>query len=144
VVDSLQPTFRWEALPRAVGSRDYAGPAPVYEVRIFRAYPVAYATLRWIAPRSQPEIEAGELTATEFRPDRPLAACQYYFWTVRARFELDGYRKFTEWSGVYDAVIGSLEPWLKRRSVRPPMAAGPHHEWLFFAFQTPDASGKSC
>ena len=145
-VESLQPRLAWEALPRSVlASGDSPTTKPVYELRIFRAYPVPFVGMRWMAPLPVPEVEARELTSTDFRPARELAACQYYFWTVRARFESDGYRKFTEWSGAYDAGFASVEPWLKRRSYRPPGTGGPvTHEWLYFPFQTPDASGKSC
>ena len=145
-VDSLQPTFRWEALPRpALSAPDAAAAKPVYEVRIFRALPRPYLGMRWLVPHSEPEIEVGGLTVAEFRPTEPLVPCAFYFWTVRARFESAGSRKVTEWSGAYHAGIAPFEPWWERRSYRPPMAGGPMTpEWLYFPFQTPDTSGKSC
>jgi hypothetical protein len=39
------------------------------------------------------------LPAPEHRLEQSLASATRYFWTVRARFELDGRTQLTEWSG---------------------------------------------
>lgn len=142
-VENLQPTLKWEALPRpALAAPDAGAAKPVYEVRIFRAFEARFAGIRLWQPLSEPEIAVGELTAAEFRPAEPLYPCETYFWTVRARFESAGYPKVTEWSGAYHATTPSFEPWTERRSAIPLGSRTP--AVLYFPFETPTRSGQRC
>lgn len=95
-VDSLQPTLRWEAFPRA---RDRAadkdtldGLATVaYDLQIWRAgYTFQYPAERVYAKRG--------LTEPYHRVEQPLAPATRYSWTVRARFQVNGKPRVTEWS----------------------------------------------
>jgi hypothetical protein len=41
-----------------------------------------------------------------------LDACEKYYWTLRARFSLDGNQRVTEWAGVYGfAPFVGYKPW---------------------------------
>ena len=93
-IDSLQPTLRWESFPRDKDRK--AGLVSrirnvTYDLRICRADdlgPVVYARQGLLAPSHQIE--------------EPLEPSTEYFWAVRARFELDGHARVTEWSGFGD------------------------------------------
>jgi hypothetical protein len=56
----------------------------------------------------------------------PLQPCSRYFWTVRARFTMNGVRRVTEWAGAYGAAGGE---------------AFPSHEF-YYPFRTPAAAGE--
>lgn len=88
-----QPTLRWESFPREQDRREAPGDMGRvqhvrYDLAISRAQslgsgPLAYARERLASP--------------EHRLEQPLAAGRY-FWTVRARFELDGRERVSEWA----------------------------------------------
>lgn len=96
-VDSLQPTLRWESFPR---SQDHAEDKEgllsrirnvSYDLRIWRAendYPVELIYARQALPEPVHKVEA------------PLEPSTNYFWTIRARFELDGHTRVTQWGVV--------------------------------------------
>jgi hypothetical protein len=92
--DSLQPTLRWEAFPRAA---DLA--AAAHEMRRVAnvTYDVVVARERNLAPAEVVARRSG-LTRAEYRLEVPLQAGAHYFWTVRARFELDGRTRVTGWA----------------------------------------------
>ena len=96
-VDSLQPTFRWEAFPRkqdlAADKEGILGglTAVTYDLQIWRAgRTFQYAAERVYAKR--------ELTETSHRIEQPLAPATRYSWTVRARFLVNGEPRVTEWA----------------------------------------------
>ena len=85
--DSLRPTLRWEAFAPPA---DLAVSDITYEVRLFTADAdlpenAFYARTGLRDPRHTIE--------TTLEPDRT------YFWTVRARFRVDGRERHTQWSG---------------------------------------------
>jgi hypothetical protein len=146
-VGSVTPTLAWESLPRTLQAELFAGPAPrarnlVYEVRIldgelqgtaiFRAARVVRSYNNLV----EPKVEVAQR----------LYPCQHYFWTVRARFELDGRQRATEWSGAYiKTYVGEVDPsWFRRptgsmfRMSIFPMSG------YFFPFKTPASDGKEC
>ena len=96
-VDSLQPTFRWEAFPR---KQDLAADKDgvlgrlttvTYDLQIWRAgYTYQYPAERVYAKRG--------LTETSHRVEEPLAPATRYSWTVRARFLVNGEPRVTEWA----------------------------------------------
>src|SRR5678816_4689778 len=106
-VSDLNPTLSWETLPRAMSDDLFAGSAPrakqlSYEVHIFRGE----------RPRGRHLMYPGAIVAThigvrdaQLKLEQPLKPCTTYFWTVRARFELDGRQRATEWSGAYLSLI---------------------------------------
>jgi len=98
-VDSLQPTFRWEAFPRPEDLKvDKAGRLavarnPTYELRIWRAEDYLPAELVYTRSRLTEPVHTVE---TPFAPDT------LYLWTIRARFELNGEPRVKEWGGLLD------------------------------------------
>lgn len=104
-VNSLQPTFRWEAFPRPTDlDADRDGwvrriREVTYDVRIWKvelAPPREFPTW-WLSP-GELFYSRSALSAPTHTIDLPLALSTSYFWSVRARFDLDGQQRVTEWS----------------------------------------------
>lgn len=99
IVDSLQPTLRWEAFPRAA---DLAVPgSPLararnirYELRIARVPQNFYETRVF-----EPVYSRDDLPLPQHTLEQPLWPGSRYSWSVRARFDLDGLTRITPWSG---------------------------------------------
>lgn len=96
-VDSLQPTFRWEAFPRkqdlAADKEGVLGGLTTvsYDLQIWRAgYSFQYPAERVYAKQG--------LAKTSHRIEAPLAPATRYSWTVRARFLENGEPRVTEWA----------------------------------------------
>ncbi len=94
-INSLRPAFRWEEFPREKDkkhdSTDILGKVTeiTYDLRIWEGrdgYPekLVYDRLGLLAPEHTVEIT--------------LKPSTEYFWTVRARFILDGDNRITKWS----------------------------------------------
>ena len=93
-VDSLQPTLRWESFPRPQdreadkeGILNRIGTVG-YDLRIWRAendYPAEMVYSRQGLPNASHTIED------------PLEPSAKYFWTIRARFEIEGHPRVAEW-----------------------------------------------
>lgn len=89
----LQPLLRWQRFPRESDLR--ASPAEMgrvknvrYDLLIAREHELATAGIVY---------RRDSLPAAEHRVTTSLAPNARYFWTVRARFELDGRERVTEW-----------------------------------------------
>jgi len=92
-VDSLHPVLSWQAFPRAA---DLAG-APGLAGRTGNVrYDLLIAREHNLAPADIVYRRDGLSTATH-AVQRGLQPDARYFWTVRARFELDGRERVTEW-----------------------------------------------
>ncbi len=96
-VDSLQPTFRWEAFPREQDlAADKEGElgrltSVTYDLQFWRAgYTFQYPAERVYAKQG--------LAETSHRVEAPLAPGTRYSWTVRARFLVHGETRVTEWA----------------------------------------------
>ncbi len=106
-VDSLTPDFSWEAFPRPfdmpVGENSFTN--ITYDIRI-------YASSVWtLAPEPTTLLqEVTGLVEPRYSVATPLQPCKHYFWTVRARFNLNGIRRVTEWAGAYFTVGGEVSP----------------------------------
>lgn len=113
-VESLQPTLSWEAFPRLFDrdndpERDLSRVRDVtYDLRIWRAdtgHDVVMLVRGNQASWNPGSTVPGNVTysrqgiaATSHRVEVPLAPSTKYYWTVRARFVLDGLPRITEWS----------------------------------------------
>ena len=93
-VDSLRPTLRWESFPRSQDLREdkegmlYLIKNVIYDLKIWSAegdYPYAIICSKQ------------GLREPYYRLEEPLKPCSKYFWTIRARFEIDGKLRVTEW-----------------------------------------------
>jgi len=94
-VEDRRPTLRWQSFPRATDSN--AAPAEMGRVTNVR-YDLLIAREKDGTPAEIVYRREG-LPAPRHRLEKPLEAATRYFWTVRARFELDGRTQLTEWSG---------------------------------------------
>jgi hypothetical protein len=92
-VSGLQPTLRWQCFPRE--SDVQAAPAEMGRVKNVR-YDLLIAREQELAPAEIVYRRDG-LPSPEHHLAMPLAPDTGYFWTVRARFELDGRERITEW-----------------------------------------------
>ena len=93
-VDSLQPTLRWEEFPRPADSKTGAD-----ELRK-RLRNVTYDLRIWRGDSLRPldlVYERTGLAVPEHKLAMPLTAASEYFWTIRARFEIDGNPRVLEW-----------------------------------------------
>lgn len=96
---TLQPLLQWEPFPRAC---DVAA-APEDMARVER---VRYDVM---VVREQDAAQGGAVYRRSGLPDNshevetPLLPGSDYLWTVRARFELDGRERVTEWATLYRA-----------------------------------------
>lgn len=95
-VESLQPTLRWEMFPRP-------GDIQVDAQNMGRISNVRYDLV--IAGEDGLSVDRtvyrrDELPAPEHHVEMPLESDRRYFWSVRARFELDGQTRFTEWGNM--------------------------------------------
>lgn len=91
--DSLSPTFRWQSFPRPGDVA--AAPDDMARVRNVR-YDLVVAREKNLAPEAIVYRQEGLVRSTH-TVTAPLAPATRYFWTVRARFELDGRERVTEW-----------------------------------------------
>jgi len=111
-VDSSEPTLSWEALPKLKElSKARAGSRITdvkYDLRIFN---YRYFLKALVANKQIYQITG--LTEPKFKLSGFFKPCHVYFWTVRARFLLDGTRQATEWSGTYYNI--GARPWTWRR-----------------------------
>jgi hypothetical protein len=134
-VDSPQPTLRWEAFPRP---QDRAADI---EGVLGRIREVTYDLQIWRADESPVQSVGGQqltdypselvyfrrsLPVPWHRVEEPLEPSTKYFWAIRARFELDGLPRVTQW-GV--AAPNVSDP----RVVWGPLVPSPFH----YRFKTP-------
>lgn len=123
-VDSLQPTLRWEKFPRPADSKTGGD-----ELRK-RLRNVTYDLRIWRGDILRPlelVYERTGLAVPEHKLAMPLTAASEYFWTIRARFEIDGNPRVLEWGARRRSIGGVGEG---RRS---PVVPSP----FFYHFKTP-------
>jgi len=93
-VDSLQPTLRWESFPRPQDFRENK------EGMLHLIRNVTYDLKIWSAKGDYPYAiicSKQGLRDPCYKLEEPLEPCSKYFWTIRARFEIDGKVRVTEW-----------------------------------------------
>jgi len=94
-VNSAQPVLRWEAFPRP---RDAS---PENEQVLRSISDVTYDVKIWEAPHNYPERlveDAAGLGTPAYRPRAPLTPHSRYYWTMRARYRLNGEPQVTRWA----------------------------------------------
>jgi hypothetical protein len=90
---SLRPTFRWQGFPRKTDIT--AAPEEMKRISNVR-YDLVVAREHNMAPDEIVYRRDG-LTDARHTIQKTLKPDTRYFWTVRARFELDGRERVTEW-----------------------------------------------
>ena len=103
LAESLRPTLRWQAFPRAGDLR--VAPESMARVRRVR-YDLVIAREDDGAPGAVIYRRQG-LPHHSHALEHGLASGQRYFWTVRARFELDGREWVSEWGATGTDAAGS-------------------------------------
>jgi hypothetical protein len=101
-LENANPELRWESFPRpkdvdaAITNNSFGQFNSVsYDLRIWRA--------RGSGARQAPGVlvyARDALPAPEHKVETSLDRRSWYFWTVRARFQLNGQTRVTEWSRV--------------------------------------------
>jgi hypothetical protein len=154
-INTVRPTFRWEKFPRpedtdAIDGNGLRITDVSYEVRIFDSA-IPSGTDILLVP-GQLVYSSRNILENFHKIRRSLEPCKDYFWTVRARFKLDGRIRVTEWSGAFDVSAWNEKPWNLRRGMtayegppewivlgltgyNPIIPDGP--EWFYFPFSTP-------
>lgn len=160
-VASVQPTLQWERFPRDHDRVDADGQYHLitdvhYDLRVFDTA-IPSSTNIMLVPAQQ-VYNARDISEPYHKIESGLNDCTDYFWTVRARFKLDGQVRVTEWAGAFDVGGWSEKPWNLRRGlhtykqppewlvvgltgIRPPIPDGP--EWFYYPFMTPCNSEKN-
>jgi hypothetical protein len=96
-VDELQPTLEWQRFPREADVA--AAPEEMARVNDVR-YDLIIAREHNLAPEEIVYRRDG-LPDAVHRIEVPLAPATRYFWTVRARFQLDGRERVTQWGSTH-------------------------------------------
>jgi hypothetical protein len=124
-VDSLQPTFRWESFPR---KQDRMADK---EGILSHLTSVTYDLQIWLAENGLPSARVYAkqgLTDTSHRINQPLARATMYFWTIRARFQINGESRVTEWG---------MSDWGPNRSRQRNLTTDFFPNPFYFRFRTP-------
>jgi hypothetical protein len=142
-VDSLQPLLRWESFPPPEDRE-------LYREEFFESIiNIRYDIRIWLSDNDYPGTliysETG-LPKPQFELQKPLFYCSKYFWTVRARFEVEGKTRVTDWSistGVMPDYLwkkGYESDWAGRYPFmgRIPFIPNPN----LYRFKTPCPKGK--
>jgi hypothetical protein len=101
-VDGVQPLLGWSAptaLAPNTGAAAAAAEDPRYDLRIFEEYDWGPGDLVY---------EREGLRGNEHRVESTLKPATMYFWTVRARYAVDGQPRATRWSATGE--VASLDP----------------------------------
>lgn len=140
-IETAQPEFLWTPLEGLLSATGQSRLIPqisdlAYE---FRLYSAADAGVGLVP--GQLLFERTDLAQPLLRLSAPLESCQSYFWTVRARFQLGGFPRRTEWMSQHNASGGIVAPWRFRRGEPVWNAFNP--ALTYAAFLTPSSTGKS-
>jgi hypothetical protein len=103
-VDGLRPELRWQAFPRELDRA--AAPGDMARMRSV-TYDLIIARERHLAAAEE-VYRRERLERPAHRVDTDLQPGAYYYWSVRARFELDGRERVTEWSTSHWVAFGRL------------------------------------
>ena len=140
-VDSLHPTLRWESFPRPADLRgDNDG-------WVGRTRTITYDLRIWRSERGMSEKSRfpGDLVYSRnglpepaHRVEWPLTRDTQYVWSIRARFELDGNLRVTEWGMLkprdpLSRNSGAGTPWVYTADPRSPYLPN----WAYYRLRTP-------
>ena len=116
-VDSLQPMLRWEAFPRPA---DLEGDREGWLSRIrdvtydLRIWKMGQAPILVRGPilwhHGELIYSRSALPVPTHRIELRLVPTTHYLWSVRARFDLDGQQRVTEWSVLLEFLGGKFDP----------------------------------
>lgn len=135
VLGNRQPTFRWEPFP---GAHEAYGLSPeeiFVDVEPERVSDVTYELRVWKTVGEGESVgpvvyEKAGLRTTSHKIERPLDRATVYFWSVRARFRVDGVVRVSEWSMTSLPHYGATARTMARRHGAIPPAN-------YYRFMTP-------
>ncbi len=145
-VSSTRPTLRWERFPRVhdinrTDGQHHQISDVSYDLRVFEAgIPAGGPPV--LVPAQQ-IYSVRDLREPYNRIERGLEPCTDYFWTVRARFKLDGRKRVTEWAGAFNVAGWREKPWNLRRGLNAYRFAleVKSPQWFYYPFKTPCERG---
>ncbi len=97
-VDSLQPTLSWEVFPRPIDltvEKKGGFNNVTYDLRIWRAE--GSGRNRFLEHPAEIVYERRGLREPSHTIEQPLKPSSMYFWSIRARFDLNGQPRVTQW-----------------------------------------------
>lgn len=132
----LQPTLRWESFPREYDLIGGDGqPHKItnvrYELRVMTPAPIRKVFGDMISVPIEQIYHVRDIPQPYYKIENSLNPCSTYIWTVRARFEIDGRDRVTEWAGTYAEYGTYRRPWVMRREYGEPEAL------YFYKMETP-------
>jgi len=122
-----------------------------YDLRLFRGAvlgkgAIALPSYRLLRPEALIFNEMGLTKPSYQMPE--LEPCTVYFWTVRARYLLDGRPQATEWAWPYSLQLSLGGPWRFRRTAPTwsdyPVTQTPKLWPEYAPFSTPPREGEKC
>lgn len=104
-IDSVQPVFKWEALSELEDNSLGFISRVVYDLKIWKADKGYLGDLVY---------GRNGLESSQHKIENPLEFSTSYFWTVRARFELNGRHRANDWAfastpGYHASAIGKIK-----------------------------------
>lgn len=99
-----------------------------YEFRLYEGRLIANDAL---APMRVLHTVRG-LRETQYAYPQELTSCKWYFWTVRAKFDFNGFPRVTEWAGAYDSRGGKFYSSHDRRGSSSELPSS----YLYYPFRT--------
>lgn len=130
-VDSVLPTLRWEPFPRPLDLDGHTEGwlarirSVTYDLRIWRTIQVPGARNEGFAYPGDLVYSRDGVREPIHTVETPLAPDTSYVWSIRARYELDGEVRVTEWS----MLMSPNDPFAPRASSVPPRS--------YYRFRTP-------
>ncbi|MEE8388808.1 MAG: glycine zipper family protein [Acidiferrobacterales bacterium] len=136
-IDTLRPRFQWEAFPRQVdlrqvGLRENPFSNITYDLRLYRG--MMSGKVNSVAPIDLVYSTQG-LKNNHHQITKPLQPCSWYYWTVKARFKLEGVTRSTDWGGAYNDITGGYFPSAYRRKSQSKLVPWPT-DYLYYSFRT--------
>ena len=98
-VDSLQPTLSWEVFPRPIDltvEKKIGFNKVTYDLRVWRAEGESYRD-RFLQHPAEIVYERRGFREPSHTIEHPLKPSSMYFWSIRARFDLNGQPRVTQW-----------------------------------------------
>ncbi|MDH3640078.1 MAG: hypothetical protein OES09_16685 [Gammaproteobacteria bacterium] len=131
-LESMTPTFAWEAFPREWDIPSGLGAEDFKQVRYeFRLISTKSAGI--VSAEAATMIKAENLESPSYTIAENLPFCRQLLWTMRATFQLNGVQRHTEWGGAYPPLE---KPWIVRRNLPRFLAARIPASAYFFTVRT--------
>jgi hypothetical protein len=148
-LNTVVPTLKWEAFPRAHDlpsdkeTRSRISDVS-YDLKLYDSFVGRFMSGRMVYPAQEIYSRSG-LTVPSHRVEANLRSCAVYFWTVRARFKLDGIPRVTEWSGAYGSGGNQGNPqWWRRNEFMPVDIVRAPNKMYYLPFLTARTEGVEC